>query len=122
MICIIGLPNAGKTTYSTRYDNVLHTDALKPKARWSDIEKAMDDSLVVDGVFFSRRTREKLLALADGCKKTCIWLDTPVDVCINRENRGRHHSLVEVLHMRFEPPTLDEGWDEIIRIKYNAEE
>lgn len=117
IVLIIGLPNAGKTTYSERFENVLHLDDFPPSKFLNcneAVRKAVDD-VVVEGIYNLRCRRERLLEAYQGNgRKVCIWIDTPADVCVGRENRGRHEQVVRA-HL-FQPPTYDEGWDEIIRI------
>lgn len=122
MLLICGLPNAGKTTYSARFDNVLHLDEFigNPSKYKACIEAAKNASfdIIIEGLFTERKKRTDLFeAIKDKPgERVCIWIDTPADECIRRENRGRHPSVVEHHARIFEPPTYDEGWDEIIRI------
>lgn len=124
-VLICGLPNAGKTTFSKQFENVVHLDDViytAPKERIPNTAKEINslsdkNDIVVEGVFFLASTRKKLLSLLDfECKKTCVWLCTSKQICIARENRGREVSMIQQLHEQFQPPTLDEGWDEIIVI------
>ena len=113
LTAIVGNPNAGKTTYSQRFKNVLHfDDYLGRYAEGYAVAANMED-ITVEGLFQSRNTRIELLdALAHHSPKVCIWIDTPAEVCKARPDfKGR---------ARMEPPTLDEGWDEIIRIRGDA--
>ena len=121
MTLIIGLPNAGKTTYSQRYTNVLHLDDF-PWNRWLNCNEAVrqsDGNVVVEGIYNLRCRRERLLEAVAGknVRNVCIWLDTPQDECLRREDRGRDARTITDI---FQPPTLDEGWDEIIRITGNS--
>ena len=117
---ICGLPNAGKTTFSKRYDNVIHLDDVRPqgKAPTKVIHDmvAEQGDVCVEGTYLVARQRRELANAYKGEWKVCIWLDTPLEECIARENRGRSKSLFHIGHEAFEPPTLSEGWDEIIRI------
>lgn len=117
LVLICGLPNAGKTTYSQRYANVIHLDDYSvPRVAHCNkaIEKAGDD-IVVEGIYNTRCDREELLEAYRGQgKKTCIWLATPAEECIRRENRGRPQQVVLNQQKRFEEPSLSEGWDEIV--------
>ncbi len=120
---ICGLPNAGKTTYSSQYDTVLHLDDF-PYNRFLNCNKAVaesDGNIVVEGIYNLRCRRERLLeAVADkGVPKVCIWIDTPLEVCLERCKRGRAEHIVRKSAEMFQPPTLDEGWDEIIIIGEN---
>lgn len=122
---IIGLPNAGKTTYANRFKEVLHYDdimRLDTKTRYDMYAKAS----VIEGIYLTRRSRRIVL----NCwrkrlgKRVCVWVDTPLDVCLEREREGRNRSETVVLHNAklFQPPTLDEGWDEIIIVKPDGSE
>ena len=122
MILIIGHPNAGKTTYAAQFDNVLHLDDF-PRSKFLNCNEAVrqsDGNVVVEGIYNFRCRRERLLEAVKGknVKNVCIWLDTPVDECLRRETRGRDE---RTINDYIEPPTLDEGWDEIIRIQYGNE-
>lgn len=112
---ICGTPNAGKTTYSARFENAFHYDDMRKQGiRIKDVLKA--DDVVVEGLFETAEARRRLVRMASRpC--TCIWLNTPLDVCLKRENRGRGLGMIRHHHSIFEPPTYEEGWDEIIIIK-----
>ena len=120
MVVIIGIPNAGKTTYSRRYDGVVHYDDLNltTRQRYEHFNAlAKQGNAVFEGVFGSKNRRVELVASCpEGEKKVCVWLDTSLTVCLERERTGRMRGDHIVLsHARtFEPPTYDEGWDEII--------
>lgn len=120
MVLIIGLPNAGKTTYSERFGSVLHYDDISHHRRAERLEIVRNARVdAIEGIYNTRKSRAAILDIFKGEHNTCIWIDTPTDECLRRENnyrkRGEH---LVLFHARsFEPPTLDEGWDEIIRIK-----
>lgn len=115
LILICGIPNAGKTTYSQKYNNVIHLDDVIRTSVICEMV-AREDDVCVEGVFVDARRRKKIAEVYEG-KKICIWLDTPEDVCISRESRNRSEGLIKCCSQSFEPPTLDEGWDEIIIIR-----
>lgn len=117
---ICGIPNAGKTTYSRKFDNVIHHDSLllttQERYRYT-IEKAkQSEDICIDGMYGEKKRRVELLDALKDYTKTCIWMDTPVEKCIKRENRRRPDHLILHYAKTFEPPTFDEGWDEIIVI------
>lgn len=128
MTLICGIPNAGKTTYSQQYENVVHLDEVVATRRKTsptvyEIVANSNEDVCVEGVFPNSSRRKKLV---DACKpewkKTCIWLNTPLDECLRRENRGRKPALMRLSYQAFEPPTYSEGWDEIIIIgEHNGE-
>ncbi len=124
MTLICGIPNAGKTTYSSKYDKVIHYDDIKLIGReripyiLNEIKSSSD--ICIDGVFGIKEHR-RIIANAmkeKGSKAVCIWLNTPLDICLKREMsyRRRPLELVKIHNKRFVPPDYDEGWDEIIVI------
>ncbi len=118
MTLICGIPDAGKTTYSQRFPNVIHYDDVKGgrHRRQLVVDMVRDDPTVcVEGVYDRARDRSDLVKASD-TENVCIWLDTPKDVCIERELNGRRRSIVHMIEWaatEFEPPTYDEGWDRI---------
>ena len=126
MILICGLPNAGKTTYSAQFQNVVHIDEIAGIKHYHDIIKQRldeaDGELCVEGTFLVHHAREKVLRLCKPeWKKTCIWLNTDPNECKRREDRGRRPWLIDNCERCFQPPTYDEGWDEIIVVKDGKE-
>lgn len=123
MRLICGIPNAGKTTYSKQFENVVEFDRVKGTNRQMR-EKVLEmvgenPDLTVEGVYGKAEDRRLLVNTAKGSRNTCIWLDTPLETCVERENAYRHRSehLVVCSHEHFEPPTYAEGWDEIIILR-----
>lgn len=125
-ILICGIPNAGKTTYSEKYDNVIHLDDFRDlgsRKAFQEIRRLLSrtkEDAVVEGVYGSAQLRKELLrACHHQDQKICIWLDTDVAECIRRElaYRKRPIGIVYGHHHGFEPPSLEEGWDEIIHIE-----
>lgn len=119
MILICGIPNAGKTTFSKQFGNVVEFDRVGGTNRQMR-EKVLDmvrdnPNIVVEGVYGKAEDRKLLVEAANGAYNKCIWLDTPLETCVERENAYRHRSehLVICSHNHFEPPTPNEGWDEI---------
>lgn len=122
---ICGIPNAGKTTYSKGYRNVLHLDRMSPHRfvdKYTECARQAslyDGDVTVEGIYSTREFRKALLeACEEQERKVCIWLDTPLDKCVEREEgyRKRPNLMVMMHHHNFEPPSYDEGWDEIVRI------
>lgn len=111
LLLICGLPRTGKTTLSEQYDNeiVIHLD--NTNNLYFGVERAvrdMDGDVVVDGVYSKALNRRRLLReyRGDGPKK-CIWLDIPFEV------RSKRKNFIGFREEGFEPPTYEEGWDEI---------
>ena len=117
---ICGLPNAGKTTYSAQFENVIHTDdvpCVKGHGHMRTVCEMITgktEDVCVEGLFPTRHSRRMLIHAAGDTYKKCIWLNTPADECIRRENRGRNKCIVTNSQQIFQPPTYEEGWDEII--------
>ena len=118
---ICGIPSAGKTTYSSRYDNVIHYDAYHRNCHiCNHAVSRIQGDVCVEGVYNTIEERKKLLDSAKHQdKKICIWLDTPLEECLEREknSRKRMPSIILKYHERMQPPTLDEGWDEVIVVR-----
>ncbi|MBO7673552.1 MAG: hypothetical protein J6S63_00925 [Atopobiaceae bacterium] len=109
---VTGLPSAGKTTFAP---NALHYDDVRRLPRDERLA-AYAQANEVEGIFTTRASRAVLLDAWKGRegRRVCIWLDTPLETCIERERvRGRGELLARYHHRMFEPPTPDEGWDEI---------
>lgn len=125
MTLICGIPNAGKTTFSAQYGSVIHFDRIPHKnvneqfKRCNELAAQSNGDVCVEGVYNRRKRRLELLeAVKDKQgKRICIWLDTPIEICLKRENRGRPSFIISDNAKIFEPPTLDEGWDEIIIVR-----
>ena len=54
--------------------------------------------------------RKGLLQAYKGKGTKCIWLNTPIEIKKTREGYSKNCEYF------FEPPTYEEGWDEIIII------
>lgn len=114
---ICGIHNSGKTTYSARFDTVAHLDELGSYDAVHEAVRGIGNDVAVEGLYPRRKQRTQLLdACADHHPKRCIWLDTPLDDCLRRETRNRPPFVIAHCAHAFEPPTYDEGWDEIVRI------
>ena len=114
---ICGRSRAGKTTYSKRYDNVIHLDShgMPPQSYPRVLTKLGDGEVVVEGIYDTAELRIELLNAYKGQgKRVCIWLDTPLDVI-----KSRFFHVPSKHPYPFEPPTYSEGWDEIIVIRGN---
>ena len=129
LILICGIPSAGKTTYSKRFENVIHFDdysrhCLSQYRRCSEDAAKVKGDVCVEGLYNTKFYRKMLLHYCfDQDQKVCIWLDTDVELCCKRENayRNRGSFLIRNNYKILEPPSLDEGWDKIICIKNNNE-
>ena len=113
MIC--GLPNAGKTSLASKYDNVLHQDEIGTIDRIISAINQMQGDVIIEGYFGRTDERQKIISSYKG-KAKCVFINITVDESISRENRNRHPQMLRNAERFFEPPTYEEGWDEIIVI------
>ena len=132
-----GIPGSGKTTLATQlsqeYDLALYSyDYLRNNRRpeWGCISAYLlelviqslldNQSVIVDDMYITKESRQKLLsAISDiECKKTLIVLQTPLELCIERDRTRTSHNLGKPIvcnfNKKYEPPSLEEGWDEIL--------
>ena len=110
---ICGLSRAGKTTYSQKYQDtkIIHLDNYGSYQRVRDIVKYIDTDVVVDGIYWNAEDRKQLIRAYSGNGAKCVWIDTPKEI---RQTRKGYRKWSE---HRFDPPTVDEGWNEILIIR-----
>lgn len=138
---MVGLPASGKTTTALTLGAVVRSSDDLRSSLLGDVDdqshnKEIFDllhSLIKADVFsgidvvydatniHSRYRREFLESLSLlPCKKVCIYMDTPYDECLSRNDKRERNVPVEVMERmrdRFALPVMDEGWDEIRVIK-----
>lgn len=123
---LCGLPASGKTTLShiltKKYNAKLYCyddHKLKHLDLYERIKKDLPThNVVLDDLMLVKAWRKELLDSIKevNCKKVLIVLTTPLDVCIERNTiRNSRPSNAAIYHLshRYQPPTLDEGWDDI---------
>lgn len=114
---ICGKPRAGKTTFSEQYDNVIHLDTSGAYQGVLNRLKRKQGDIIVEGVYNTHWQREALIKSYNGEGHRCIWLDTADEVRQTRKGWDKYCD-----RQPFEPPTLEEGWDEIIIIRGDHEQ
>ena len=143
MLCVLcGCCGSGKTTLSRQlaeqynaklycFDNLpnshhpKYAESVRNKM-WQDIAVDLNEGkkIIVDDLHTRLRWRKGLLSYVSdiSCQKNLIVMNTPLEECLKR-NANRQYKLpefvVENTFKNYEPPTLDEGWDEIIVINDN---
>lgn len=124
-----GVPGSGKTTQSKRMEREqglvrFSFDEMRCLRLEEFIRPALQalqegKSVILDSTNLRVNIRMKILqAVADiPCKKIVVYMNTPLEECLyrnaNRECRLQD-CIIESTHRSLQPPTLDEGWDEII--------
>lgn len=113
---ICGHPRAGKTTYSKRFDNVIHLDEVHSTQKVIQKIRTISGDVVVEGIYYRPTERRELIKAYKGNRTRCICLNTSKEV---REQRYGHR----IKHdYPFLLPTYEEGWDEIIIMEDNNDE
>lgn len=122
IILICGVGRAGKTTYSQAFDHVLHLDGMgREPQRFRNVINALTDrDVTVEGIYGTSALRMELLQAYRGKGSKCIWLDTPEPLV--RDRLKKDGIPIPHRHFDFEPPTFNEGWDEIIIIRGENEQ
>lgn len=109
---ICGPSRAGKTTFSKQFEKVLHADECCGAKLYEQLPR-FD---ACEGLFLKKASRKRVCkAWENKGRLVLIWLDTPLNVCLSRG--GRPEFIIRDTADKFQPPTYEEGWDEIIVIK-----
>lgn len=128
---MVGVQGCGKSTWVARH--LAGTHVVVSKDHWPNARRrearlrrvvaeqlAAGCSVVVDGTNPSREDRGALLSLARGAgaRTRAVWLDLPVETCLERNLAREGRARVPVVGVlatarRLEPPTLEEGFDEV---------
>ena len=132
-----GPPGSGKTTFSEQKAEeeqirLIHFDtlpgALAPNTvnitrqqMWFDIinELRAGNSIICDDINSKIKTRKELLDLIKKipCRKILVVMSTPLEECLKRNAKRKFRLpdfVVRGSFEKFEEPTLEEGWDEIL--------
>lgn len=137
---LCGIPGSGKSTLAQQiavqcnaklhcYDSLpnAHTTGKTESVHeqmWGNIvaDLVAGNDVVCDDLHTKKQWRQDILdALSDiECKKILVVMDTSLEKCLHR-NANRATCLPDFvvcdLYNKYEPPTLDEGWDKIIYVK-----
>jgi tRNA uridine 5-carbamoylmethylation protein Kti12 len=136
-IVLCGIPGSGKTTLSKKlvqtytaqlysYDQIRSENKLKSshEIRTQILSSIANDlqnnfNVILDDSNILMNSRIEVLEAIKGCKcnKVLIVLTTPLNKCLYR-NANRKNRLpdwvIEHMRRKYQPPSLEEGWDEIL--------
>ncbi len=126
-IIFVGLQGSGKTTYFLNHFAATHEHISRDIQQTAERETAVireclrsGRSFVVDNTNATRAVRAPYIneAKAAGFDVLCYFFDTPVRTAIGRNNHRKDKKPIPVPAIlrtakRLEPPTLEEGVDQI---------
>lgn len=142
---LVGLPGSGKTTIAEELENkntVIHSsDKLREELYgdentqehnadlFSELHRRIKEDLrngknvIYDATNISKKRRTAFLRELKSipCRKICICVMTPYEICIaNNSARKRNvpEYVIKKMYMNWNPPALHEGFDEI-QYQYN---
>lgn len=136
---MVGLPASGKSTYAKLLAEeidgiVVSSDGIR--AEWYGDEAIQGDpskifhevelrcknalgagrSVIMDATNMNAKKRTNFLRQMPECKKVCVVMAVPFDVCMKRdEERSRQvgPEVMEKMRRNFQMPYYNEGWDHI---------
>jgi tRNA uridine 5-carbamoylmethylation protein Kti12 len=107
------------------YDDIIYNSKKKPEdvraymlsSIKEDLQEGFD--VVMDDSNILVKLRTEVLAFINECesKKILIVMNTPLDICLLRNSNRKKRLqdwVIEHMHRKYQPPTFDEGWDEIL--------
>ena len=106
-------------TYNQVFDTITYSFAEKMSYKLARMCFERGDVVVWDQTNLTKKSREKKLKLIPShYKKICVNFSVPSDhkERLNRPGKIIQQSVIDGMAKNYQEPTLDEGFDEIIRI------
>lgn len=139
---MIGIPGSGKSTYAESLGcrivcpDDIREAGIRDSAEAFEVSRMMiahllsqGENVVFDATNTLRQYRAETIAAGKphADRVVCVWMDTPLEVCIARHYERVQHGVRTTLpdsvivrmseQLADNPPELSEGFDEIVRIK-----
>lgn len=141
---LVGLPASGKSTYAKNNlldkAKLLSSDAIRKELFNDETHQADNkavfttlynrareylrngDNVVIDSTSINKFERARVLRNFEGfdIEKIAIFINTPVKVCCERDllrSRTVGKDVIYKYKRKFERPTIDEGFDNVIEVK-----
>ena len=135
LVILIGMQASGKSTFVRQrlFDTHvrINLDMLRTRARERRLVEACiaaKQRFVVDNTNPTRADRERYVAVARaaGFRTVAYWFDVDAEECRKRNAEREGKKAVPAVAIartlaRLEPPSLDEGFDEVRRVTLGTE-
>lgn len=129
-VIMVGLPASGKSTFAKRrYTDThirLNLDMLNTRRKEDILFEAClvaKQPVVIDNTNVTIKERSKYIkkALAEKFSVKCVFMKTPVDLCVQNNTNRKDSVPVVAIYSRakaLEEPTIEEGFDNIEVVSY----
>ena len=133
VVVMVGMQASGKSTYARSQlaqhrlvsKDLLRNNSNRQRRQLQLLERALQagEAVVVDNTNPAVEDRQPLIEMARkwGAPVRAVFVDTPREICWERNAAREGDARVpevglKVVHSRLQPPTLEEGFDEVLRL------